>query len=84
MISKLAAVEGDAQAVNARNTLMTLINTANSDMQYLINNLLSSVGEQVSENTQYMCVCVTCRHTNLFTHVIVDDQGYQCTYKDNN
>ena len=59
MISKLSVVEGDAQAANARRTLMTLINTANEDMKFLINNLLSSVGEQVGEEYNYiMYVCL--------------------------
>lgn len=49
VISRLGQVEGDAPAIQARHTLMTLINTANEDMKFLINNLMSSVGEQVSK-----------------------------------
>lgn len=62
VISRVGAVEGDAQAVNARHSLMTLINTANEDMKFLINNLMSSVGEQVSEecSLHLQLVCIPC------------------------
>jgi len=55
VISRLGQVEGDTHAINARHTLMTLINNANDDMKLLINNLMSSVGEQVS-NLGISCV----------------------------
>ncbi|XP_065899176.1 BAI1-associated protein 3-like isoform X2 [Dysidea avara] len=50
MISQLEAVEGKRQSEVARKTLDNLIDSADDDVKILINQLISSIGEQISND----------------------------------
>ncbi|XP_065899174.1 BAI1-associated protein 3-like [Dysidea avara] len=50
MISNLAAVEGKQQGEEALTTLINLINSADDDVKIRINQLISSIGEQISND----------------------------------
>ena len=54
MISNLAAVEGKQQGEEALTTLINLINSADDDVKIRINQLISSIGEQVNEGSSYI------------------------------
>ena len=56
MISQLEAVEGKRQSEVARKTLDNLIDSADDDVKILINQLISSIGEQVNEGSSYIFV----------------------------
>jgi len=51
LISRLAAVEGDEHAMVARKTLTNLISSADDDVSSLLNQVVSSVIEEVG------CTC---------------------------
>jgi len=51
MISKLTDIEGHQQGETAKKTLNTLIDSANDDVNFLINQITSSIGEQVSKGS---------------------------------
>ena len=50
MISTLAGIEGCQQGEAARKTLNNLIDSADNDVKILINQLASSIGEQVNKS----------------------------------
>ncbi|XP_065899170.1 BAI1-associated protein 3-like isoform X2 [Dysidea avara] len=50
VISELSQVEGDQQAMIARKTLESLIKSADDDVKFLLNQVASSIGEQMSRD----------------------------------
>ena len=50
MLTRLAEVEGHKQAEIAKSTLTNLINRADDDVKQCINQVASSIGEQVNKN----------------------------------
>ena len=54
LISKLAAVEGDQHALVARKTLGNLISSADDDVNSLLNQVASSVIEEVGCTLLYI------------------------------
>ena len=72
VISELSQVEGDQQAMIARKTLESLIKSADDDVKFLLNQVASSIGEQVSRykksNSSYV-MCVVQMSRDLTIHI---------------
>ena len=54
LLSRLAVAEGDEQAVESKQTLDGLLDSAKYDVQSRFNNLTTSIGEKVSK----YCICL--------------------------
>ena len=62
VISRLAEVEGDEQAVTSRHTLTNMIESANDNVVVCFNDVLQSIGKQVRNHIHIhlltACMCV--------------------------